>query len=246
MNSYPIFKTTTRITLDIGHTLTYGCPVRSLDIRELEPTVKRAAAKMAQKYFLRLSRRRVVCPEDLENVGWVRVFSQIRHITTLRPCACVKMKGCTHRRGYVYRLVCNAIHNEMRDISANGDDAVRLTPQGTTDTGAKDSSYDGGPTVFGTDESAPAAVVPSCEYWTPPVGGLSALRARVFLTVKLPKDGSVNLPSVFSSLMIASIRSPATRDAATPLISVESLIIVAMNAFVMASGMILPGGCRNI
>lgn len=169
MNSYPIFKTTTRITLDIGHTLTYGCPVRSLDIRELEPTVKRAAAKMAQKYFLRLSRRRVVCPEDLENVGWVRVFSQIRHITTLRPCACVKMKGCTHRRGYVYRLVCNAIHNEMRDISANGDDAVRLTPQGTTDTGAKDSSYDGGPTVFGTDESAPAAVVPSCEYWTPPV-----------------------------------------------------------------------------
>ena len=124
---------------------------------------------MTQKYYLRLSRRRVVCPEDLVNVGWVRVFSKMRRITTLRPCDCVKMKGCTHRRGYVYRLVCNAIHDEMRYIFTNGDDAVLLTPQGTIDTGAKDSSYDGGPTVFGTDESAPAAAVPSCEYWTPPV-----------------------------------------------------------------------------
>ena len=143
--------------------------VQSVDIHELLPVVQKAAAKVARKYFLRLSRRRVICPEDLVNVGWVRVFSQVRHITTLRRCDCVKMKGCTHRRGYVYRLVCNAIHNEMRDISAGGDDAVRLTHQGTTDTGAKDSSYDGGPAVFGTDESTSTAAVRAKDFWTAPV-----------------------------------------------------------------------------
>jgi hypothetical protein len=95
---------------------------------------------MAKKYALRLSRRRVICPEDLENVGWTRVLSQMNRIETLRPCDCVKIKGCTHRRAYVYRLVCNAIHNELAYLFTSGDDAVRLTPQGTLDTGAKDST----------------------------------------------------------------------------------------------------------
>jgi hypothetical protein len=62
---------------------------------ELAPVVKRAAAKMLRKYALRLSRRRVICPEDLENVGWARVLSQMNHIETLPPCDCVKIKGCT-------------------------------------------------------------------------------------------------------------------------------------------------------
>lgn len=48
-----------------------------------------------------------------------------------------------------------------------------------------------------------------------PIPGLSALRARVFFRVKQPRDGSANLPSVFNSLMIASIRSAATRETAT-------------------------------
>jgi hypothetical protein len=69
----------------------------------------------------------------------------------------------------VYVLVCAAIHNEMQYIATDGDDAVRLTHNGTLDTGGKDSSYDGGPTVFAVDDAAPVSVQPAAEYWTPPV-----------------------------------------------------------------------------
>jgi hypothetical protein len=68
----------------------------------------------------------------------------------------------------VYTLVCNAIHNEMAYIFTSGDDAVRLTPQGTLDTGIGDSSYDGGATTFNTDDAAPIGVRPSPEWWSPP------------------------------------------------------------------------------
>ena len=40
--------------------------------------------------------------------------------------------------------------------------------------------------------------------------------ARLFFTVKVPKDGRVKPASFFSSLTIASIRSPAALVAATP------------------------------
>ncbi len=127
---------------------------------ELAPVVKRAAAKMARKYALRLSRRRVICPEDLENVGWERVLAQLEHIER-RPTA-------DERAAFTYTLVCNAIHNEMQYLFTSGDDAVRLTPQGTIDAGVADSSYDGGSTAFSTDDAAPIAARPSCEWWTPP------------------------------------------------------------------------------
>jgi hypothetical protein len=75
---------------------------RDAIIGKITSVVIRTARKMAKKYALRLSRRRAICPEDLENVGWARVLSQMNHIETLPPCDCVKIKGCTHRRAYVY------------------------------------------------------------------------------------------------------------------------------------------------
>ena len=128
---------------------------------ELAPVVKRAARKMAQKYVLRLAQRRVICPEDLENVGWARVLAQLERIER-RPTA-------NERAAYTYTLVCGAIHNEFSYIATGGDDANRLTHNGTLDTGAKDSSYDGGSSAFSADDAAPIAAQPSCEYWTPPV-----------------------------------------------------------------------------
>ena len=68
---------------------------RDAIIGKITSVVIRTARKMAKKYALRLSRRRAICPEDLENVGWARVLSQMNHIETLPPCDCVKIKGCT-------------------------------------------------------------------------------------------------------------------------------------------------------
>jgi hypothetical protein len=127
---------------------------------EIAPVVRRAARKMAKKYALRLQRGRVILAEDLENVGWVRILSQLERIE-VRPTA-------DERAKYVYTLVCNAIHNEMAHIFTSGDDAVRLTPQGTLDTGIGDSSYDGGAITFNTDDAAPIGVRPSPEWWSPP------------------------------------------------------------------------------
>ena len=73
---------------------------------ELSPIVKRATQKMTQKYALRLSRRRVVCVEDLENIAWAQVLEQLERIA--------RIPAGNERSKFVYTVVCHAIHSEMR------------------------------------------------------------------------------------------------------------------------------------
>lgn len=129
---------------------------------ELSPIVVRATQKMSKKYALRLSRRRVVCVEDLENIAWAQVLSKLERIA--------QIPAGNERSKFVYTLVCHAVHSEMTYIATGFDDAARLTHNGTLDTGAQDSSYDGGTTVFNSgDDRMPAGIQPAEESWTAPV-----------------------------------------------------------------------------
>src|SRR6195952_5833093 len=74
---------------------------------------------------------------------------------------------------------------------------------------------------FRTGEALKRTVFPAFTLIDSPVRGLSALRALVLRTVKVPKLGSVNFPDFFISLTMASIRSLAARFAAAPVTSVE-------------------------
>src|SRR6185312_10699009 len=82
-------------------------------------------------------------------------------------------------------------------------------------------------------------VLPAFTLIDSPVRGLSPLRAFVFLTVNVPKLGSVNLPLFFSSLTMASIRSPAARLAAAPVSSTDSLRTWERNAFDMEDFLVM-------
>src|ERR1700685_552506 len=62
---------------------------------------------------------------------------------------------------------------------------------------------------FSDGEALKRTVLPAFTLIDSPVRGLSPLRALVLRTVKVPKLGRVNLPAFFSSLTIASMRSPA-------------------------------------
>jgi hypothetical protein len=64
-----------------------------------------------------------------------------------------------------------------------------------------------------------------------PVRGLRAVRALRFATVTVPKPGSVNLPSRFSSVTIAAMTSPATAFATVPDKPAVSCSTPAMNTF---------------
>ena len=129
---------------------------------ELSPIVVRATQKMSKKYALRLSRRRVVCVEDLENIAWAQVLSKLDRIRQITVG--------NERSKFFYTLVCHAIHSEMQYIATGFDDAPRFTHNGTLDTGAQDSSYDGGATVFNSgDDGMPAGVQPAEESWAAPV-----------------------------------------------------------------------------
>jgi hypothetical protein len=74
-------------------------------------------------------------------------------------------------------------------------------------------------------------VLPAFTLIASPVRGVTPLRALVFLTVKVPKLGSVKPPDFLISLTIASIRSAAARFAATPVISAEFLNNVRDKSF---------------
>ena len=76
-------------------------------------------------------------------------------------------------------------------------------------------------------------VLPALTFTGSPVRGFIALRAFVFFTVNVPKLGSVNPPSFFSSLTIASISVPAATLAATPVQFVLYWITPAMKALLI-------------
>src|SRR6202051_3107639 len=81
-----------------------------------------------------------------------------------------------------------------------------------------------GQTVFfSVGEALKRTVLPAFTLMDSPVRGLRPFRAFVFRTVNVPKLGRVNLPLFFSSLTMASIRSPAARFAAAPVSSTDSL-----------------------
>src|ERR1700690_3072075 len=86
---------------------------------------------------------------------------------------------------------------------------------------------------FSVGEALKRTVLPAFTLIDSPVRGLSPFRAFVFLTVNVPKLGSVNLPLFFSSLTMASIRSPAARLAAAPVRSTDSFRIWERNALDM-------------
>lgn len=133
----------------------YGTPEL---VAEIAPAVQRAAAKMANKYRRRLQKDSVISREDLLQIGWVRVLSQLDYIEG-KPTAYA-------RAACAYTITCNAIHNEFAHIDVGGDAAIAA--QGTLDTGAKDNSYDGGATAFSTDDVAPRAAVSAKDFWMPP------------------------------------------------------------------------------
>src|SRR5471030_326650 len=86
---------------------------------------------------------------------------------------------------------------------------------------------------FSVGEALKRTVLPAFTLIDSPVRGLSPFRAFVFLTVNVPKLGSVNLPLFFNSLTMASIKSPAARLAAAPVRSTESFRTWERNAFDM-------------
>src|SRR5580704_14518874 len=86
---------------------------------------------------------------------------------------------------------------------------------------------------FSVGDALKRTVFPAFTLIDSPVRGLRPLRALVFRTVNVPKLGSVNLPLFFSSLTMASIRSPAARLAAAPVRSTESFRIWERNALDM-------------
>jgi hypothetical protein len=74
-------------------------------------------------------------------------------------------------------------------------------------------------------------VLPALTLIDSPVRGLSALRAFVLRTVKVPKLGRVNFPDFFISLTMASINSLVARLAAAPVTSVDCWRTFEINAF---------------
>ena len=84
--------------------------------------------------------------------------------------------------------------------------------------------------AFRLGDALKRTVLPAFTLIGSPVRGFTPLRALVFLTVKVPKLGSVNPPFFFNSFTIASITSAAARFAATPVISAEFWITSAINA----------------
>jgi hypothetical protein len=121
-------------------------------ISEIAPAVNRAAAKMAKTYFVRLSKGGVIQTCDLKNIAWVKVIVNLEAIA---------QKSADERAKYVYTIGVNAIRDEFRYISTDGDEALSLSSNGALD-GVKDSSYDG------DNDTVLSEVEPASESWTPP------------------------------------------------------------------------------
>jgi hypothetical protein len=86
---------------------------------------------------------------------------------------------------------------------------------------------------FKTGEALNRTVLPALILMDSPVRGLSALRAFVLRTVKVPKPGSVNFPVFFISSTMASISPLVARFAATPVNSTDCRIVSEIKAFDM-------------
>jgi hypothetical protein len=74
-------------------------------------------------------------------------------------------------------------------------------------------------------------VLPAFTLMDSPVRGFSPFRAFVLRTMKVPKLGKVKRPFFFNSRTIASMTSVAARFAATPVVSADSWMTWARNAF---------------
>jgi hypothetical protein len=121
-------------------------------ISEIAPAVNRAAAKMAKTYLVRLSKGGVIQTCDLKNIAWVKVIVNLEAIA---------QKSADERAKYVYTIGVNAIRDEFRYISTDGDEALSLSSSGAL-SGVKDSSYDG------DNDAVLSEVEPASESWTPP------------------------------------------------------------------------------
>src|ERR1700712_2852417 len=86
---------------------------------------------------------------------------------------------------------------------------------------------------FKTGETLNRTVLPALTLMDSPVRGLSALRAFVLRTVKVPKPGSVNFPVFFISSTMASISPLAARFAAAAVNSTDCRIVSDIKAFDM-------------
>src|ERR1700729_453202 len=84
---------------------------------------------------------------------------------------------------------------------------------------------------FSVGEALKRTVLPAFTLIDSPVRGLRPLRALVLRTMKVPKLGRVKRPLFFNSRTTACMRSPAARFAATPVVSADSWITWARNAF---------------
>src|ERR1700719_4287138 len=88
-------------------------------------------------------------------------------------------------------------------------DAVpRTCLTGSSDPGQTVPVTVGQTAFFRVGDALKRTVLPALTLIDSPVRGLRPLRALVLRTVNVPKLGSVNFPSFFSSLTMASIRSP--------------------------------------
>src|SRR5580698_11396227 len=105
---------------------------------------------------------------------------------------------------------------------------TRLT--GSCDPGQAVSVTESQTAFFSVGEALKRTVLPALTLIDSPVRGFNPFRAFVFRTVNVPKLGSVNLPAFFSSLTMASIRSPAARLAAAPVRSTDSFRICERKA----------------
>jgi hypothetical protein len=86
---------------------------------------------------------------------------------------------------------------------------------------------------FKTGEALNRTVLPALTLMDSPVRGLSALRAFVLRTVKVPKPGSVNFPVFFIFSTMASINLLVARSAAVPVSSTACRIVSEIKAFDM-------------
>src|ERR1700684_303004 len=108
---------------------------------------------------------------------------------------------------------------QIRDV------VPRACLTGSSDPGQTASVTMSQTAFFRVGDALKRTVLPAFTLIDSPVRGLSPFRAFVFRTVNVPKLGSVNLPLFFSSLTMASIRSPAARLAAAPVRSTDSFSI---------------------
>jgi hypothetical protein len=90
---------------------------------------------------------------------------------------------------------------------------------------------------FKTGEALNRTVLPALTLMDSPVRGLSALRAFVLRTVKVPKPGSVNFPVFFILSTMASINPLVARSAAVPVNSTDCRIVSEIKAFDMPCGL---------